>query len=72
MKEINKIIIVFYIELYNEFINKAKRDKVDVPDNVVFEMELIKSIEVNIDYILELVKKYHESNMEDKELLVTI
>ena len=63
---------MFYIELYNEFINKAKRDKVDVPDNVVFEMELIKSIEVNIDYILELVKKYHESNMEDKELLVTI
>lgn len=35
-------------------------------------MELIKSIEVNIDYILSLVKKYHDSNMEDKEILVTI
>lgn len=35
-------------------------------------MELIKSIEVNIDYILGLVKKYHDSNMEDKEILVTI
>ena len=61
-----------YIELYNEFRNKAKRDKVDVSEDVVFEMELIKSIEVNIDYILGLVKKYHESNMEDKEILVTI
>lgn len=35
-------------------------------------MELIKSIEVNIDYILVLVKKYHDSNTEDKEILVTI
>lgn len=61
-----------YIELYNEFRNKAKRDKTDVSEDIVFEMELIKSIEVNIDYILELVKKYHESNMEDKEILVTI
>ena len=61
-----------YIELYNEFRNRAKRDKTDVSEDVVFEMELIKSIEVNIDYILGLVKKYHDSNMEDKEILVTI
>ena len=61
-----------YIELYNEFRNGAKRDKTDVSEDVVFEMELIKSIEVNIDYILGLVKKYHDSNMEDKEILVTI
>ena len=62
--------LVFH--LYNEFRDRAKRDKVDVSEDVVFEMELIKSIEVNIDYILGLVKKYHESNMEDKEILVTI
>lgn len=61
-----------YIELYNEFRNRSKSDKADVSEDVVFEMELIKSIEVNIDYILGLVKKYHESNMEDKEILVTI
>ena len=61
-----------YIELYNEFKNKAKREKTDISGDVVFEMELIKSIEVNIDYILALVKKYHDSNMEDKEILVTI
>lgn len=61
-----------YIDLYNEFRNKAKHDKKDVTDDIVFEMELIKSIEVNIDYILGLVKKYHESNMQDKEILVTI
>ena len=61
-----------YIELYNEYRNKAKHEKKDITDDIVFEMELIKSIEVNIDYILGLVKKYHDSNMEDKEILVTI
>lgn len=61
-----------YLELYNHFKNLAKRDKTDVTEDVVFEMELIKSIEVNIDYILGLVKKYHDSNKEDKEILVTI
>lgn len=61
-----------YIDLYNDFKNKAKHDKKDITDDIVFEMELIKSIEVNIDYILGLVKKYHDSNMEDKEILITI
>ena len=61
-----------YIDLYNDFRNKAKQDKTNVIEDVVFEMELIKSIEVNIDYILVLVKKYHDSNMEDKDILVTI
>lgn len=28
-------------------------------------MELVKQVEVNIDYILMLVAKYHESNCTD-------
>ena len=35
-------------------------------------MELVKQVEVNIDYILMLVAKYHQSNCEDKEILGTI
>lgn len=61
-----------YISLYNEFRNKAKREKKDISDDIVFEIELVKLIEVNIDYIFGLVKKYHDSNMQDKEVLVTI
>ena len=38
----------------------------------MFEIELIKQIEINIDYILLLVKKYHDAHKEDKELLITI
>ena len=39
---------------------------------MVFEIEVIKQIEINIDYILMLVKKYHDDNCVDKEVLVTI
>ena len=38
----------------------------------MFEIELIRQIEVNIDYILMLVAKYHESNCTDKEILAAI
>ena len=38
----------------------------------MFEIELIKQIEINIDYILMLVKKYHDSHCDDKEVLITI
>ena len=45
---------------------------VDITDDIVFEIELIKQIEINIDYILLLVKKYHDSHCEDKEVLIDI
>ena len=61
-----------YIELYNDFRNKNRQDLTDVSEDIVFEMELIKSIEVNIDYILSLVKKYQDSSMGDKEILISI
>ena len=61
-----------YIDLYNGFREKNNGEKVDVSDDVVFEMELIKQIEVNIDYILALIKKYHNSNMQDKEIRINI
>jgi type I restriction enzyme R subunit len=61
-----------YIELYGTYRGREKADKVNINDDIVFEMELIKQIEVNIDYILGLIKKYHDTNCTDKEILVTI
>jgi type I restriction enzyme R subunit len=61
-----------YIDLYHEYRNKNKVDKENVNDDIVFEMELIKQIEINIDYILELIRKYHESHLKDKEILISI
>ena len=51
---------------------KPGGESTDIIDDIVFEIELIKQIEINIDYILLLVKKYHDSHGEDKELLITI
>ena len=62
-----------YQDLRDEWSNrKPKGEKEDITDDIVFEIELIKQIEINIDYILMLVKKYHDSHCDDKEVLVTI
>lgn len=50
----------------------TKADKENVNDDIVFEMELIKQVEINIDYILTLIKKYHATHLQDKEIIVTI
>ena len=50
----------------------AQGDKETINDDIEFEIELIRQIEVNIDYILMLVAKYHDSNCTDKSILTTI
>ena len=60
-----------YHDVYEEIKPKAG-DKDSIIDDVVFELELVKQIEVNIDYILRLVAKYHDDNCENKEILVAI
>ncbi len=62
-----------YNDLYEEFkILKVDKETESIKDDIVFEMELVKQVEVNIDYILMLVAKYHESNCSDKEILGSI
>ena len=60
-----------YHDVYDE-IKPKPGSKDSIMDDIVFEMELVKQVEVNIDYILMLVAKYHDSNCEDKEILVAI
>lgn len=61
-----------YNQLYEEFRGKNSGDSENVNDDIVFEMELIKQVEINIDYILMLIAKYHESNCVDKQIIVDI
>ena len=61
-----------YIDLYQEFKLAAQGDKETINDDIEFEIELIRQIEVNIDYILMLVAKYYDSNCTDKSILTTI
>ncbi|WP_424768009.1 type I restriction endonuclease subunit R [Paenibacillus sp. sgz302251] len=62
-----------YQDLRDEWKRKRENgESTDIVDDIVFEVELIKQIEINIDYILMLVKKYHDTHGEDKEVLITI
>ena len=60
-----------YLDLKNEWKDR-QIEKTDVSNDVVFEIELIKQVEINIDYILMLVEKYRKSHKKDKEVLVQI
>lgn len=61
-----------YLNLYQKYRRYRDADKEDINDDIVFEIELVKQIEVNIDYILMMVEKYRKSNCKDKSILVDI
>ncbi len=58
-----------YLNLYAEFRKEGQGEKESINDDVVFEIELIKQVEINVDYILMLVAKWREvrGNGADKE-----
>ena len=50
--------------------NPAERES--IADDIVFEMELIREVDINIDYILALIEKYHETNQQDRDIKINI
>ena len=61
-----------YLDLQDKWRKRKKGDKENINDDLVFETELIRQVEINIDYILLLVQKYHDTNCTNKEILVNI
>lgn len=61
-----------YLDLQEKWRRRRSGDKENINDDLVFETELIRQVEINIDYILLLVQKYHDSNCTNKEILVNI
>ncbi|WP_310626156.1 type I restriction endonuclease subunit R [Limnohabitans sp.] len=63
-----------YLNLYAEFCSTSAAEKESINDDVVFEIELIKQVEINVDYILLLVEQYlkNKGTGEDKEVLANI
>ena len=62
-----------YQDLRDEWMSRrGGGDSTDINDDIVFEVELIKQAEINIDYILMLVKKYHDDHHQDKEIIATV
>ncbi len=52
--------------------SRQEAEKTNINDDIVFELELIKQVEVNIDYILVLVEEYNKTKKQDNEVLTTI
>ena len=50
-----------YLNFYAEFRKEGDSDKESINDDIVFEIELIKQVEINVDYILMLVQKWREA-----------
>lgn len=64
-----------YLSWYNhlhEIMSHDGKGKEKIVDDVVFEMELVKQIQINIDYILNLVRQYHDTLCKDKEIVLKI
>lgn len=62
-----------YQDIRDEIRSKIERgEKVDVGDDLVFEIELIKQVDITVDYILMLVKKYRDSHKTDMEIYASI
>ena len=60
-----------YLDIREKIIHQ-KKDKEDICDDLVFEMEFVKQVEVNIDFILFLVEQYRKSHKQDGEIRVRI
>lgn len=54
-----------YLDLYHNY--RSSEEKTDINDDIIFEITLVKQTEVNIDYILKMVRKYRDENMEDRD-----
>ena len=66
-----------YLGWYNNYYEEYRKpshkdDREDIRDDIVFEMELVKQVQINIRYILDLVQQYHDTNCQDKEIIVKI
>ena len=63
-----------YLDLYQWFRRTDTADRESINDDVVFEIELIKQVEINVDYILMLVEQHRaaKGDGDDREIKATI
>ena len=63
-----------YLDLYHEVRERSKVEKEPIVDELVFEMELVKQVDINVDYILMLVEHHRgeRGDGDDREIPVEI
>ena len=57
-----------YLAVRDEIRDRKRAEKESIADDLVFEMDLVRQIEINIDYILMLVEQRHGDNSKDREI----
>ena len=62
----------WYNTYYHEFRSSSNNEAENINDDLVFEIELVKQVQININYILNLIQQYHDSNCKDKEIVARI
>ena len=63
----------WYNTLYDEYRRpQHEGEKESIADDIVFEMELVKQVQVDISFVLRLVQQYHDSHCQDKTIVVKI
>jgi type I restriction enzyme R subunit len=55
-----------YLDRYADLRNAAAAEKESILDEIVFEIELVKQIEVNVDYILMLVDQHRKEHGDEQ------
>ena len=61
-----------YLDIYRDLRPRVKDDAENINDDLVFEIELVKQVAVDLPAILALVQKYRDDNCSDKEIPVAI
>ena len=63
-----------YLDLHAIYSERGAVERERINEDVVFEIELVKQVEVNVDYILILVEKYRSErgDVDDKEIRAEI
>lgn len=61
-----------YNEYYYEIKKQQKAEAVKIDEDLVYECELVKQLDVNIDYLLNKLTEFHNNNVEDKEIIATM
>ena len=63
-----------YLNFYQDFRSTDDAEKESIIDDIVFEIELVKQVEINVDYVLMLVKKHRDEHGDgdDKEVRAAI
>ena len=63
----------WYNDLYDEFKRSQQHgERADIEDDIEFEIELVKQVQIDITYILQLVEQYKASQCKDREVLLKI